>query len=302
MADTIKHSAITGAEPPTDQGLSNQPLSIGATAQQRVRRREQGSELDALDQIAEERPIALIYNGLSHVVMMASPTDLEDFARGFSLSEGIIQHPNEIYAVEAVNSNIEQTSGVELHIEISSQRFAALKQQRRNLTGRTGCGLCGAESLAQAIRPIPQQRFQALPDESAVEQSLQQLQANQPLQSLTGACHGAAWCDLNGEIIALREDVGRHNALDKLLGYLSLTGIDKREGFLLISSRASYEMISKAAHCGISSLVAVSAPTQLAIDQARQANMNLIGFARPGRHVIYQESQPHQPSQEQEPS
>ncbi len=297
MADTIKNSAIAGAEPPTDQGLSNR-----AVTQQRVRRREQGSELDALDQIAEERPIALIYNGLSHVVMMASPTDLEDFARGFSLSEGIIQHPNEIYAVEAVNSSIEQAAGVELHIEISSQRFAALKQQRRNLTGRTGCGLCGAESLAQAIRPIPQQRYQALPDESAVEQSLQQLQVNQPLQSLTGACHGAAWCDLNGKIIALREDVGRHNALDKLLGYLSLTEIDKREGFLLISSRASYEMVSKAAHCGISSLVAVSAPTQLAIDQARQANMNLIGFARPGRHVIYQESQPHQPSQEQEPS
>lgn len=260
--------------------------------QSTVIRWQQGKTLDALDSIAEEIPVAMIYNGISHVVMMASPCDLEDFALGFSLSEGIIRKPEEIYELDLVMADPESlAAGIEIRISITTQRSVQLKQRRRNLTGRTGCGLCGAESLQQAIRPVKPVLPRPLPHSTAVQTAISQLSDNQPLQTITGACHGAAWCDNAGNIRLIREDVGRHNALDKLLGVLQRENTDLSDGFALVSSRASYEMVHKASSCGIGTLVAVSAPTGLALELAQQAGLNLIGFARTGRHVIYNQAE-----------
>ncbi len=261
-----------------------QPLDPdGGSQTVKVQRWQHGRQQPLADQVAEECAVALVYNGISHVVMMASPRDLEEFALGFSLSEGIVQGADEVYAIEVHH----QPRGYELQIAISSQRMVALKQRRRNLAGRTGCGLCGAESLQQAIRPTARVTPQPLPSANALQRAVRELTDWQPLQALTGAVHGAAWCDSEGEIQLLREDVGRHNALDKLIGALQLQRIGSPCGFALVSSRASYEMVQKAASIDIATLVAVSAPTSLAIELARQAGLNLIGFARPGRHVIY---------------
>lgn len=239
------------------------------------------------DLIAQEVPVALVYNGISHVVMMASPTDLEDFAVGFSLSEGIVEQVAEIYDINVRFDPSDLVAGIEVNLTIAAQRQMVLKKRRRNLTGRTGCGLCGAESLQEVMRPVARVTAQPLAGSDAVERAVSALTQHQPLQALTGAFHGAAWCDLQGNILQLREDVGRHNALDKLLGYLWVTQTALDRGFVLVSSRASYEMVYKSSRCGISTLVAVSAPTHLALKLAQDAGLNLIGFARPGRHVVY---------------
>ncbi|MFQ3788759.1 formate dehydrogenase accessory sulfurtransferase FdhD [Halomonas sp. A29] len=240
------------------------------------------------DSIAVEMPVALVYNGISHAVMMATPADLEDFALGFSLTEGILQAADELYDIEVR----EEAAGISVHLDIAAQRFMELKQRRRSLAGRTGCGLCGTESLEQAIRPVASVAAPVVAD-GAIQHGLEALKWHQPLQRETGATHGAAWCNLDGQVRLAREDVGRHNALDKLIGALVRRGFVPREGFALVSSRASYEMVQKSASVGIGCLVAVSAPTSLAIEQARQAGLLLVGFARTGRHVIY-----HQPAAE----
>jgi FdhD protein len=240
------------------------------------------SAQQSTDCIAQEVPVALVFNGISHAVMMASPADLLDFALGFSLTEGILQHPDELYDIEVV----QEERGISVQMHISAERLAQLKQHRRSLTGRTGCGLCGTESLEQAIRPVPRVQAPELTDQ-AIQHALASLKQHQPLQASTGATHGAAWCNSAGEILLAREDVGRHNALDKLIGALVKTDLPRAGGFALVSSRASYEMVQKSCSAGFGALVAVSAPTALAIEQARLAGLMLVGFARSGRHVIY---------------
>ena len=237
----------------------------------------------ALDAVVEETPVALSYNGISHVVMMMTPADLEDFAVGFSLSEGIIAAPREIRDIVVS----EHPAGLELAVTLPPGREQELKALRRNLTGRTGCGLCGAESLEQAIRPVP-----SVPDgpsvlPAALERSSADMPALQVLSSRTGGAHGAAWCAEDGSVRLLREDVGRHNALDKLIGAMARGGIDVTRGFALVSSRASYEMVTKAARAGMRILAAVSAPTSLAIRLAAEANLTLVAFARPGKFSVY---------------
>ncbi|MDR5867643.1 formate dehydrogenase accessory sulfurtransferase FdhD [Halomonas koreensis] len=234
------------------------------------------------DALTLEVPVALVYNGISHAVMMASPVDLEDFALGFSLSEGILADRHECYDLEVQ----EEARGLTVHLTIASRRLAELKARRRSLAGRTGCGLCGTEALDQAIRPIPAVRAPALAD-AAIQRALAALADHQALQAATGAAHGAAWCDADGRIRRVREDVGRHNALDKLIGALAREGGPDEDGFALVSSRASYEMVHKSASAGIGALVAVSAATALAVEQAEAAGLLLVGFARPGRHLIY---------------
>ncbi len=273
--------------------MEDSSISLGVDqchAQAAVIRRQQNDQIDALDSIAEEIPVAMVYNGISHVVMMASPNNLEDFAVGFSLSEGIVKTPEEIYEIDLVGDSERLEDGIEIRMAITTQRSMQLKQRRRNLTGRTGCGLCGAESLQQAIRPVKAVKTQPVISASAVETAVGQLTSQQPLQSLTGAFHGAAWCAPDGTIQMLREDIGRHNALDKLLGALQRSQTDLTQGFVLVSSRASYEMVHKSSSCGVATLVAVSAPTRMALKLAQEAGMNLIGFARPGRHVIYNQA------------
>ena len=247
---------------------------------------QNGSVEGLEDSVAVELPVALVYNGVSHAVMMTTPADLEDFAFGFSLTEGILEAREELYGLEVH----EEASGIAVHLDIATARFMALKQRRRSLAGRTGCGLCGTESLEQAIRPVASVVAPTVPDE-AIQLALEALHWHQPLQRDTGAVHAAAWCGLDGEVVMTREDVGRHNALDKLIGAVLKQRLDVQQGFALVSSRASYEMVHKSASVGIGCLVAVSAATSLAIEQAQQAGLKLVGFARPGRHVIY-----HQPA------
>lgn len=241
------------------------------------------------DEVIEEVPVALVYNGISHAVMLASPADLADFALGFSLSEGILGSAAELYDLEIRPG----CDGISVEMTIAASRFMALKEKRRSLAGRSGCGLCGVESLAGVTR-LPEQRPN-MPDWSlsmqAIEAGLRQLPHWQPLRQSTGSAHGAAWADRQGNIQLLREDVGRHNALDKLVGALAHSELDQTDGFALVTSRASYEMVQKTASAGISVLLALSAPTALAIRQAQAAGILLIGFARPGQWVAYSHGQ-----------
>lgn len=236
------------------------------------------------DTLAEEVPIAFSYNGQTHAVMMATPTDLEDFALGFSLTEGILQHPKELYDLTITDHG---EAGIELDLHIHGARQAALKQTQRTLAGPTGCGLCGKASLEQVTRDLPQVTPRPQPNANAIQTALNQLKQYQPLQQMTGAIHAAAWCDENGAIQLVREDVGRHNALDKLIGGLHSQDINTDTGFLLLSSRASFELIAKAVQCDLGALVTVSGASSMAVQQAKQYGVRLTGFARDGRQVAY---------------
>ena len=254
-----------------------------ATSRHDIARRKDGQWAHAQDHLAEEVPIAMEYNGVSHAVMLATPADLEAFALGFSLSEGIIATPQDFYEVE-----IEPVeAGITLHIRISNEAFAALKEKRRNLVGRTGCGLCGTESLDQALRTLPALAESTPLRASAIRRALGKLQALQPLNRLTGAMHAAAWCDDSGAVLAAHEDVGRHNALDKLIGAMAAAKTDFRRGFVLVTSRASVEMVQKAIAVRMPALIAVSAPTGLAVRKAQEGGLTLVAFARGGDFVGY---------------
>ncbi|TGD76036.1 formate dehydrogenase accessory sulfurtransferase FdhD [Mangrovimicrobium sediminis] len=234
------------------------------------------------DAVVVESAVAMVYNGVSHAVMMTTPADLEDFALGFSLSEGIVDNPGQVLGVDV----IERSEGLELAIEITGAAFAALKQRRRSLAGRSGCGLCGVESLEQAIPAVARVSGGFVLAPEALQHALAELGGAQVIRARSAGVHAAAWCDSAGRIRLLREDVGRHNALDKLLGAMTRAG-EGGAGFVLVSSRLSYEMVAKAARLDIAVLAAVSAPTSLALQLAAQADMSLVGFLQPGRQAIY---------------
>ncbi|MFZ6730293.1 formate dehydrogenase accessory sulfurtransferase FdhD [Undibacterium sp. Ji42W] len=245
---------------------------------------------ELMDQIAQEVPVALVYNGISHAVMLATPMDLEDFALGFSLSEAIVDDAGEIYDIECQSSP--EVQGIEVQVQISAVRFAALKERRRHLAGNTGCGLCGKDSLQALQMHLPLIRTELvsrLPQGSLLK-ALEGLSSLQSINLQTGAVHAAAWVNMQGEILVLREDVGRHNALDKLIGALAIVKVKTKlqvEGFILMSSRLSYELVQKAARANIAIVAALSAPTALAIDLAEQAGICLIGFVRQHGYVVY---------------
>ena len=243
----------------------------------------QGSWFEADDWVADEVPVALEFNGISHAVMLATPLDLEEFALGFALSEGIIESPAELYAVDEERSEL----GITLKLHVASAAFARLKSRRRSLAGRTGCGLCGTESLNQVVRDLPVLPDTAAISRLAVARAMSGIVILQALQQATGAVHAAAWCSPQGEVMCLREDVGRHNALDKLIGTLALNKVNASTGFICVTSRASFEMVQKAASAGVPLLAAVSAPTALAIRTAQRLRMTLVGFARRQDLVVY---------------
>ncbi|BEU80876.1 formate dehydrogenase accessory sulfurtransferase FdhD [Enterobacter asburiae] len=235
------------------------------------------------DFLAEEVPVALVYNGISHVVMMASPKDLELFAIGFSLSEGIIDHPQELYGMDVVQA----CNGLEVQIELSSRRFMGLKERRRALAGRTGCGVCGVEQLNDIGKPVAPLPFTQTFDLARLDHALEHLNDVQPIGQLSGCTHAAAWVLPSGDIAGGHEDVGRHVALDKLLGRRARESDVWKQGAALVSSRASYEMVQKSAMCGVEILFAVSAATTLAVEVAERCNLTLVGFCKPGRATIY---------------
>ena len=246
-----------------------------------------GSE--SLDEVvAEEVAVALVYNGISHAVMMATPCDLEDFARGFSLTERIVEKPSEIYDIEVEDIRVESGGqGIEVRLEIAAQRMAGLQERRRSLAGRTGCGLCGVDSLDAALRPVSISRVTGVVARAAIERAMASLPAHQRINKLNGATHAAGWATTDGALVAVREDVGRHNALDKLGGALAAGNAAEPGGFVVVTSRCSYEMVQKAAALGAVAIAAVSAPTSLAIETAEQAGIALVAFVRNGRLTVY---------------
>ena len=220
---------------------------------------------------------------MPHVVMLATPTNLEEFALGFSITEGIIKSPKELLSVRIYN----RSNGIEVQLKIPDHRFQCMADKGRNLTGRTGCGLCGASTLKQAIRqPKPVNGELTLCAED-LRAALTDISNHQKLNQITGAVHAAAWVVPGQGIISIREDVGRHNALDKLIGFLLRNDKNLSAGFIIVTSRASYEMVQKTAWVGITLLAAISAPTGLAIRLANETGLTLIGFARDDQHVIY---------------
>jgi FdhD protein len=236
------------------------------------------------DWLAEEAPIALEYNGISHAAVLATPCDIEDLALGFSITEGIARSPADVYGVEVTQTE----QGHIAQITIASACMDQLKRRRRTLAGRPGCGLCGLESLDDVARALPPlaRPAQAIAP-AAILRAMLSLRERQPLHQQTGATHAAAWADFSGVLHMTREDVGRHNALDKLIGALLRQKLDPAAGFAVISSRASFEMVQKAAAVGIPAVAAVSAPTSRAVHTAAQLGVLLIGFARQQGFTVY---------------
>jgi FdhD protein len=240
------------------------------------------------DRVAQEIPIALEFNGVAHAVMLATPNNLHDFALGFSLSEGILQQPSQLYDCEV----IQQRDGIVIQMNIASAAFEQLKKHRRTMAGRTGCGLCGAENLSQVIRPLASlpaaKPSDCIFDANIISAALLGLGHHQPLQQVTGAVHAAAWCTANGQLKIVREDVGRHNALDKVIGALARDpSLKAASGFFVVTSRASFEMVQKTISAKVPLLVAVSAATAFAVQIANDNNLSLIGFARDQDLVVY---------------
>lgn len=234
--------------------------------------------------IPVERPVAIRYGGLPHAVMMASPDDLADFAYGFSLTEGVIDTAEEIRAVTITPS----ADGIDLAIELSGARLSRHLQRRRTLSGRTGCGVCGVETLGDLPQasPLPA-GFAPVPAPSALRAGLAALETAQVLNHATRAVHAAGWCDAQGHLRVMREDVGRHNALDKLIGALLRQQIDPTGGFAIITSRCSFEMVEKAVRCRLPVLVAISAPTSLAVERAHRLGLTLLAVARPDAALLF---------------
>ncbi|MGU3464865.1 formate dehydrogenase accessory sulfurtransferase FdhD [Methylobacterium sp. C33D] len=233
--------------------------------------------------LAVEAPVNLVYGSVPHAVMMATPADLEDFAYGFSLTEGIVDGAEEIRATRVEAGS----DGLRLHVDLAPGRLREHLARKRAISGRTGCGVCGIEDLAQLPRAggraAPEVRV-ALP---AIARALSDLDRAQRLGAETRAVHAAAWARLDGGLAAVREDVGRHNALDKLIGALMRTGTPVDAGFLVITSRCSFEMVEKAARLGAAVIVAISAPTSLALDRARSYGMTLCAIARADTVTVF---------------
>lgn len=232
----------------------------------------------------EETPVAMSFNGASYAVMMATPADLEDFAIGFALTEGVIGAPGEIRDLRIV----EVDGGIDCQMELADDASDALKVRRRRVAGPVGCGLCGIESIAEAVRAVPEwhgPEFRL--SDAEVVQSVRLLSSAQPLHGETNAAHAAGFYRRDSGVIAVREDVGRHNALDKLVGHLKRNAIETANGAIVITSRVSVEMVQKAAIAGVPVLIAVSAPTALAVRTADAAGMTLVARAHGEEFEIF---------------
>ena len=246
-------------------------------------RLKDSTSIPADAEVAEEVPVSLVYNMRPHVVMMATPADLEDFAIGFTLTEGIVESAELISRVEVVK----HAQGIELQVAIDGVAANQLQSRGRSLIGRTGCGLCGVESIQDALRELkpvsnaPRIRVDAL---WAVER---ELPASQVLNRETGSLHAAAWATAEGQLKIVKEDVGRHNALDKVIGALARAGVDPATGFLVLTSRASYELVQKAVSAGVPLLAAVSRPTGLAIRLAEATGLTLVALLRGSSANVY---------------
>ncbi|MFQ6372662.1 formate dehydrogenase accessory sulfurtransferase FdhD [Shewanella sp. YIC-542] len=243
---------------------------------------ERDKRSEFTDKLANEVRVALAYNGISHTVMLASPQDLEAFAVGFTLSERIVSNINEIKGVDV--EYVEK--GIIIHVEITQRCFAELKEHRRSMAGRTGCGLCGVAQLDDAVKPVKTVPSDGVFDMALLPSILTQAKKQQRTFELTGATHAAMGLNSQGDVIYIYEDVGRHIALDKLIGAFSRRDAEKPAAVLL-TSRASFEMVQKASSAGIQILFAMSAVTALAAELAEKSNITLVGFCRKGKANVY---------------
>ncbi|MGJ7483952.1 formate dehydrogenase accessory sulfurtransferase FdhD [Variovorax sp. LT2P21] len=248
------------------------------------------------DVLAAEVPVALVFNGISHAVMMATPQDIEAFALGFALSEGILDAAAdcrgiEVKTVAAAEAGLPTgVDAIEVQLEISTRSFERLKGRRRSLAGRTGCGVCGVESFAGLelqSEPLPAHDWMARVDLPTVLRAIDALPAWQRLNAEAGAIHAAGWATLEGELVAVLEDVGRHNALDKLIGTLARMDRLGEPGFVVLSSRGSHELVRKCTRVGIAALATISAPTAMGVHVAELAGLRLWGLCRAPRAVLY---------------
>jgi len=256
------------------------PPSVAAS---RLAVREGGRVSSGIRRVPEETAVALAFNGTAHAVMMATPADLEDFAVGFSLAEGIVAAAGDIRSIDIVEHDL----GIELRLWIAEERMAALLDRRRFMAGPTGCGLCGIESLAEAVRSLPTVGEGRAVAPADIVAALEGLSAAQVLGGETRAVHAAGFWRPGEGLVAAREDVGRHNALDKLVGALARRSVPAGEGLVVVTSRLSVEMVQKAAMAGAPVLVAVSAPTALAIRTAEAAGITLVAVARGAEFEVF---------------
>ena len=236
-----------------------------------------GRRVEPVDRaLAQEAPVAFEYNGLAYAVMMATPRDLEDYATGFTLAEGLIARASDVLALDI--AEVEQ--GTVVRITLPETHAAPLRERLRLRLVEGSCGLCGLDSIAEVLRPL--EPLTAVPriSRKAIERALAELRSHQPMGQATGAMHAAAFCDAEGRIVAAREDIGRHNALDKLGGHLARSDIDPAGGFVLLSARCSYELVEKTVRLRCPALVTISAASDLAVERARGANLTLVALAR----------------------
>ncbi len=248
-----------------------------------VVRWDHGTRTEREDLVAEEAPVTIVYNGIPHVVMMTTPTNLIDFTLGFSITEGLIPSPAHLTAIACVPHE----RGIEMQATVSPECMEVIEGRTRRLSGRTGCGVCGSDSVDAVLRPVARVPDGGTVPGAAIHRALDGMVAQQELNRSAGAVHAAGWATLEGEVTLVREDVGRHNALDKLIGAALTRGIDPATGFVVVTSRASFEMVHKTAMLGASLLVTVSGATALAVRMAHQANLTLCGFTRKDSHTVY---------------
>jgi FdhD protein len=249
----------------------------------RARRWKDGHSEETAETIAEEIPVAIIYNGQPHVVMMATPQDLEDFALGFSITEELIPTAADLKGVEIVR----YSRGIELQAAVSPECDDRIGARARRLSGRTGCGICGAESFDAVMKELHRVPPGSSIRSEALHRAMADLQGRQVLNAAARAVHAAGWASLDGAIGLVREDVGRHNALDKLIGALLKRGDDPSQGFVVVTSRASFEMVQKTTVLGAPLMASISGPTGLAVRVAQQAGLTLVGFTRGAQHTVY---------------
>ncbi|QET02087.1 MULTISPECIES: formate dehydrogenase accessory sulfurtransferase FdhD [Cupriavidus] len=282
MTSTEPSPPVSVSPPDFDASSGERPGFV----ERGIVRHKAGVATEGEDNVAEEVPVALVYNDISHAVMMATPRDLEAFAIGFSLTEGIVDSASEIYEVEVV----EGCDSFEVQMRISQRAFMAMKEHRRAMAGRTGCGVCGIESIELLdLQPVPIAAPRAVlePTRDMIERAAAELPAWQTLMRATGGVHAAAWCGADGSVRYVFEDVGRHNGLDKLIGHLASARVPLDDGFVFLSSRASYELVRKAARMNIQLVATISAPTSLAIRIAEMAGVRLLSFCRKDGYVEY---------------
>ncbi|MFT3730099.1 MAG: formate dehydrogenase accessory sulfurtransferase FdhD [Hyphomicrobium sp.] len=233
-------------------------------------------------QLPEETPVALQLNSVPYTVMMSTPADLRDFAVGFLVGEGIVPDPTKIQGILVMPVD----GGVAIDVAVPDEAVDSSRLSRRTIEARTGCGLCGVEDIESAVRPLKPLVRSWAPSADAIRRAAKGLSDHQPMNQFNRSVHGAAWVSKDGEILLVREDVGRHNALDKLIGALYAKAIDRSEGFVLMTSRCSFELVQKSVTAGIGALVTVSAPTALALDLATNANLFLAALG-PGGPVVF---------------